>query len=150
MKYFLLVFFAVTFSCINGVYAQQNTSLVYSQNFEIAKEMALKENKDILLIFSGSDWCKPCAILEKNILQDSVFIVFANKNLNVYKADFPRKKKNKLEKSIEDYNNKLASKYNKSGEFPKAILFSSDAKLKAVLVYNNISVNEFINQIKKK
>lgn len=145
----LLILFIVILYFVNIGFSQEKDSLVYSPNFEYAKETALQENKDILLVFSGSDWCKPCVVLDKTILQDSVFVVFANENLKVYKADFPRKKKNKLSKEQEEYNDILASKYNKNGEFPKVLLFSPNLELKATLIYNNMSAENFINQIKK-
>ena len=41
----------------------------YSQdwktNIEEAKETATRENKNILLVFSGSHWCAPCIIATK-------------------------------------------------------------------------------------
>lgn len=47
------------------------TSLTYSQNwktnFEEAKATATEQNKSILLVFSGSDWCGPCIKLDKNV-----------------------------------------------------------------------------------
>ncbi|HCQ12673.1 thioredoxin family protein, partial [Flavobacterium sp.] len=47
------------------------SSIGFSQNWksslEEAKIEAAKENKQILLVFSGSDWCAPCMKLEKNI-----------------------------------------------------------------------------------
>ena len=43
----------------------------FSQNwltdFENAKELAKEENKKIILVFSGSDWCAPCIKLENEI-----------------------------------------------------------------------------------
>ena len=44
----------------------------YSQewktNFETAKTEATKQNKNILLVFSGSDWCGPCIKLDRDIM----------------------------------------------------------------------------------
>ena len=43
-------------------------TFTYAQNwqttFDNAKTVAEKENKNILLVFSGSDWCGPCMKLD--------------------------------------------------------------------------------------
>ena len=147
MKYFFIIIFSLFI--VESGFSQKIDSLVYIKSFNKAKYSAYIENKNLLLIFSGSDWCKSCIIFDKTILQDSMFIAYANKNLIVYKADFPRKHKNLLTKEKQNENDLLASKYNKRGEFPKVLLFSSKIELKAVLQYNHITVKEFINQIKK-
>ena len=36
-------------------------------NFEEAKAVAVKEQKDLLLDFTGSDWCAACAALKKEV-----------------------------------------------------------------------------------
>lgn len=48
---------------VNSLLIAQN----WQTNFEEAKVLAQKENKNIVLVFSGSDWCAPCMKLEKNI-----------------------------------------------------------------------------------
>ena len=47
------------------------TTYSYSQDwktsFEEAKKQAAADNKNILLVFSGSDWCAPCIKLDRNV-----------------------------------------------------------------------------------
>ena len=73
---------------------------VYSQNwksdFEDAKATAAKENKNIVLVFSGSDWCAPCIKLDKVVWQSEEFKKEEKKNWVTYKADFPKKKANQF------------------------------------------------------
>lgn len=45
----------------------------WNNSLEDAKTMAAKENKKILLVFSGSDWCAPCMKLEKTVWKSDVF-----------------------------------------------------------------------------
>ena len=68
----------------------------WETDFENAKKKAEKEHKLILLNFSGSDWCGPCIRLKKEIFQSNSFINYADSNLVLVNADFPRNKKNKL------------------------------------------------------
>ena len=89
-----------------------STSSGYTQNwnanFEEAKVKAVKENKNILLVFSGSDWCGPCIKLEKVVWKSPEFKVEADKNWVIYRADFPNKRKNQLPPYLVESNNKLA------------------------------------------
>ncbi len=55
--------------------------------------LSKKENKCILMVFSGSDWCTNCIRLEKNILQDTIFRNFIQSNLLYMNIDFPQRKK---------------------------------------------------------
>jgi hypothetical protein len=36
-------------------------------DFEAAKKLASDQDKNIIIVFSGSDWCAPCIKLDKNI-----------------------------------------------------------------------------------
>jgi thioredoxin-related protein len=77
------------------------TSIGYStkaETFTQKLEIAKTENKNVLLYFSGSDWCAPCIKFKKFIVNSPEFQAFATDNLIVYNADFPRLSKNKLVK----------------------------------------------------
>lgn len=69
------------------------TAQDWQTNFEEAKSKATKESKNIILVFSGSDWCAPCIKLEKTIWQSDVFAKESAENWVLLKADFPKKKK---------------------------------------------------------
>lgn len=47
------------------------TSFGFSQdwnyNFDEAKKSAAEQDKNIIIVFSGSDWCAPCIKLDRNI-----------------------------------------------------------------------------------
>ena len=95
-------------------------------NYDAAIAQAKKEQKIVMLYFSGSDWCKPCIIWKKEVLDTDVFQSFASNKLVPVKLDFPRLKKNKLSKEQKQLNEKLAGKYNNGGVFP-FIVFLDDA-----------------------
>ena len=65
----------------------------WGYNLDEAKAKASKENKVILLNFSGSDWCGPCNKMRKEIFENEAFNKYASKNLILVNADFPRLKK---------------------------------------------------------
>jgi thiol-disulfide isomerase/thioredoxin len=98
-------------------------------DFEKAKITATQSNRFILLNFSGSDWCAPCKRLKDEFFSTDIFTKFAADNLVLANADFPRLRKNQLEKTQAQQNEALAEKYNPAGEFPLTILISSSGKL---------------------
>ena len=54
------------------------TSATWKTNFNEAKIEASKNNKFILVNFSGSDWCSPCIQLRKNIFESESFSAYAS------------------------------------------------------------------------
>ena len=127
------------------------SSLSYSQNwqsnFEAAKTLALKENKNILLVFSGSDWCAPCIKLENIVWKSEAFKSESDKNWVIYKADFPKKKANQLTPELMESNNRLAEKYNRNGNFPLVVLLDKTGKVIGMTGFKNISPAEYIQLI---
>lgn len=123
----------------------------YSQNwkssFEEAKSQAIAENKNIILVFSGSDWCAPCIKLDKTIWQSAEFKREADQKWVLYKADFPKKKANLLAADITSSNKKLASEYNKSGNFPLVLLLDKTGKVLGITGYKNTSPEQYIQLI---
>jgi thioredoxin-related protein len=118
-------------------------------NYDKAIEQSKEEKKPILLVFSGSDWCKPCIRLEQKVFQAEEFKQYATDKLVLLRADFPRKRKNKLPKSQKKHNEILAEKYNKKGEFPLVLLINSDGKiLKRIETIDN-TPNALIKQLKE-
>ena len=88
----------IKFIVLSFVFGASGSLLVWLTDFEEARAIANKENKFILINFSGSDWCAPCIRLEKEIFETDLFLSYAKEQLVLVKADFPRLKKNKLEK----------------------------------------------------
>ena len=109
-------------------------------------EQSKKENKVILMHFSGSDWCANCIRFEKKVLKDSVFQNFLHDNLLFLNVDFPQRKKQSDE--LKKQNELLAEQYNPEGIFPTLLLFSSDKKTIPVS-YQQENTAEFIDKIKK-
>jgi thioredoxin-related protein len=98
-------------------------------DFDAAKKIAVKENKYILLNFSGSDWCAPCIKMKSEVFQSQTFLTLAEEHLILVRADFPRSKKNQLSKDQVKRNETLAERYNPSGKFPLTLLLNSDGKI---------------------
>ena len=98
-------------------------------DFQKAKEEAGVGHKLILLSFSGSDWCIPCIRLHHDIFESAAFTNFADSNLVLVQADFPRLKKNKLPAAQVKQNESLADTYNAKGSFPLTLLLDAGGKV---------------------
>lgn len=59
--------------------------------YDEALEISKKENKPILLYFTGSDWCGPCKVLDKELFHTEKFKELSDKNLVLLEVDIPRK-----------------------------------------------------------
>lgn len=126
------------------------TSVDWLDNFETAKEIAAKENKNILLNFSGSDWCAPCIKMKRDVFSTDVFKAYADQSLVLVQADFPRMKKNQLPSEQIQRNETLAEKYNPLGKFPLTLLLDANGKIiKEWDGYANQSPAVFVEEIKK-
>jgi thioredoxin-related protein len=93
-------------------------------DFAAAQEKAERENKVILLYFSGSDWCGPCIRLKKEVFDSGEFSALAENRLVLVRADFPRQKKNKLSPEQTTHNEALAERFNSAGKFPLVVLMN--------------------------
>jgi hypothetical protein len=108
-------------TCLSG----QN----WHTNIEEAKQLARKEHRHILLNFSGSDWCGPCILLRKDILDQPAFLQLADSSLILVNADFPRSKKNQPAPEQQRLNDQMADRYNSRGQFPLTLLLTAEGKV---------------------
>lgn len=127
------------------------TSIGYSQNwrtnFDDAKAEATREDKKIVLVFSGLDWCAPCMKLDNVVWKSEVFKQEAEKNWVIYKADFPKKKANQLAPDLTAANQKLAEKYNRGGSFPLVVLLDKTGKVLGMTGFKNVPASDYIQLI---
>ncbi len=126
-------------------------TIAYSQNWELDFDKALKKAQDsdktIILVFSGSDWCAPCMKLEKEIWETDTFQNYAKDNLIMLRADFPRKKTNKLPKEQAEKNAQLAAKYNPNGYFPSVVIIDKNKKVLGNTGYQKLSPEAYIEHL---
>ncbi len=121
------------------------TSQEWEESYADALASAKEQDKNILLVFSGSDWCAPCIKLDKNVWQSVNFTSYAKENLILYKADFPRKKKNALSEEKSIANNVLADKFNSKGYFPLVLLLDKNEAIVGKTGYKNASSSEYVS-----
>ncbi len=116
----------------------------WETSLEAAKNRSAEEKKNIVLVFSGSDWCIPCMKLEKYILESREFIDYSQQHYVLLHADFPKKKANALPKEQQEQNDKLAEAYNRQGMFPLVVLLDRNGKVLGTESYKNVTPAEYI------
>ena len=89
-------------------------------DFEKAKATAKKEGKDVLMEFTGSDWCPPCIALNKQVLSTALFKEAAPKMFVLLKLDSPRDKSKQTPEEIKQ-NQRLSVEYQVQG-VPNVVL----------------------------
>jgi protein disulfide-isomerase len=88
-----------------------------------AKAKAEKEQKLLLLDFTGSDWCGWCKKLDAETFSKSEFIDYAKKKLVLVEVDFPNQKPQTDE--LKAANKALGAKYEITG-YPTLVLMKPD------------------------
>ena len=122
----------------------------WNTNLEIAKSKALSQNKNILLVFSGSDWCTRCIELEKTVWQSPEFKAEADKNWVLLRADFLQKKGIPDPVDVNDMKIILAERYNRNGFFPYIVLLDKHGRVIDRGGYEELTTaREYINHFKK-
>ena len=140
----LLLFIFLFTSCNNGQSASAD-GLNWENNLDKAIEQAKKENKTVLVNFTGSDWCIWCKRLSAEVFQQKEFEAYAKESLVLVMLDFPKDIEQTQE--TKEYNNKLAQKYGIQG-FPTILLIDSQGKLVAQTGYQPGGAAKYVEHIK--
>ncbi len=94
----------------------------WETDVKAAIELAKKEDKSVMLEFTGSDWCPPCIMMKKNVFSKKEFLDAASEDFVLVHLDFP-----KGDPDLAKKNEPYAKEYKIEG-FPTVILLKSDGK----------------------
>ncbi len=98
----------------------------WGEDYKAALATAAKENKKILLDFTGSDWCGWCIKLKKETFDQPAFKEYADKNLVLVEVDFPQRKSQ--DPLVKQQNDALQQQYRVEG-FPTLVLLDPQGKV---------------------
>lgn len=135
---------ALLLGSLTGLKAEESQWLT---DFAKAKAQAEKDNKLVLMDFTGSDWCPPCKALHKNVFSTEEFAKFAKENLVLVEVDFPRRKAQSEE--LKQANKELARKYDIDGYPTVVILDKAGKTLSKEVGYQGDTAATFIGKVKK-
>lgn len=114
---------ATVLLAINSTLSHANTK-EWMSNFKEAQQKAAAENKDLLVNFTGSDWCGWCIKLVDEVFQHESFKQGVADKFVLLEIDFPRDK-TKLDQATQQQNEMLQEKYSIQG-FPTILLLDSE------------------------
>ncbi len=100
----------------------------WTDDYDKAVEKAKAEKKNLLLDFTGSDWCGYCMALDKEVFSTSKFKSWAKENVVLVQVDFPQGKK--LSSKLKKQNDGLKTKYG-AGGFPTIVVIDPEEKVLA-------------------
>lgn len=109
-------------------------------DLEAAKKQAAAEKKDILVDFTGSDWCGWCIRLKKEVFDQPEFAE-ASKKFVLVELDFPRGKKQAPE--LKAKNEALSKQFAIAG-FPTILLLDAQGQVYAQTGYQEGGAKQYL------
>lgn len=95
-------------------------------DYSTALESAKEEHKNVLIYFTGSDWCPPCKILQKDFFETKFFIDQSDNYILLY-VDLPRGR-GAISSDLLLHNQKLMARWNTKKVFPYLIIIDKNEK----------------------
>ena len=111
-----------------------------------AIETATKEKKDLLLLFTGSDWCPPCQKLEQEVFVDEDFYAEAEGHFVFVKFDFL--KNSPLREEVKLKNEEWSKKFGVDS-FPTIVLVDAKLKPYAFAGYEKGGAENFLGMLEE-
>lgn len=117
------------------------------EDFDKAKEIAAKQDKDILMNFTGSDWCRWCKKLHAEVFGEEEFIEKASENFVLLELDNPHDK-SLVTPETRKQNEQLVEEYGVE-VYPTIYLATSDGKPYARTGYRQGGVEAYLDHLEK-
>ena len=131
-----------------SIMAATSTPEGFTDDLDAAIAASKKSGKTVYAVFSGSDWCYWCKVLEQGYLSKKDFVKEASKKLELVFIDSPRDKSMLSDKAREN-NPALVKKYGIRG-YPTVMFIAQDGSgAKASRPAKNISPKEYAKQLAK-
>ena len=116
----------------------------WSSDFEAAKIQASESKKDLLLDFTGSDWCSWCMKLNDEVFKLEPFKTGVKDSFVLVELDFPKdKEKAKLSDATQKQNAELVKKYAVQG-YPTILLCDAGGRPYAATGYKDGGAEKYV------
>ncbi len=112
-------------------------------NLAEAQKIAVKEKKDLLVNFTGSDWCVWCIRLKKEVFSQPGFAAAA-KDFVLVEIDFPQNTPQAAD--VKKLNRALAEQYGIEG-YPTVLLMNAQGEVYAKTGYKPGGVDKYVQQL---
>lgn len=127
MKTFVI---AIVAACSMMLHAQQAIDAVgarkgiWSTDFPAIQKAAADSKGNVFLLFTGSDWCGWCKLMDRLVFSQKEWQDFAAKHLYLAYIDFPRDT-SKITEAVHNQNVRLRENYNVDG-YPTMIIIDHE------------------------
>lgn len=111
-----------------------------------ATELATNENKKILIILTGSEWCAPCKKMENKVIANKEFQEYAKQNFIIFLIDLPGGGLIMNSKVHQDYQ-KFKKKY-ETNFLPSLIITKNDGTKIKLLKGKMFHLDNIMQQLK--
>lgn len=118
----------------------------WGSDFDAAMVKAKAENKDVLLEFTGSDWCPPCKALNETITGTEEFMTAAKEKFILVQLDFPKNKPQT--KAVKLENQKISAKYKIKG-YPTILLCDPSGQVYGKTGLKRVTVPAYLEHLDK-
>ena len=123
MKKIIVIFL---FICAGSTYGQ-HPKLNWLTDFDEAKQVSEKQDKPILVYFTGSDWCAPCKKLKADFFNSEKFMK-KSKEFILLMVDLPRRQ-DLISPEQKRKNMLLVQDYNRRGSYPTLVGLNANGKV---------------------
>lgn len=118
----------------------QGSELQWLHDYQKAIDLARKEQKELLLYFTGSDWCGWCMKLKKEILDNPNFIEKAHNRFICVEVDFPLYKNLSFD---EVEQNHVLKEQNEINNFPTIVILDPKQRSVTNVGYMPVSPEQY-------
>ena len=119
----------------------------WTQDYDAAIKKAIAENKDLLINFTGSDWCPWCVRLEDEVFGKEEFKKAAGKLFVLVTLDFPQNPvKAKVTEAMQARNQKLQTRYGVQG-YPTILLTDGRGRPYAQTAYKEGGPDKYLEHL---
>lgn len=113
-----------------------------------AQAQARATGRPVVAVFSGSDWCAPCVVFEREVFAQPAFSAFAQGRLVLAHFDYPRQPGHQLPPAQARLNAAAAAQLNREGDFPLAVVLAPDGRVLAKTGYRAGGPAAFVAYLK--
>ena len=111
----------------------------WQTDLPVVCRQAEKENKLVLIDFTGSDWCSACVRLRRTVLDAPSFREFADSRFVLLEVDLPLKKS--LNPELQRRNEEIANHYGVAG-FPTLMVINPQGQVMGGFQSGDVTVAE--------
>jgi len=143
-----IAYVAVGLLCSTGLTAQEDSHGKWFADFDTAAAEAKKAGKDLLVDFTGSDWCGWCIKLHKEVFGHEEFTKGVENNFVLVALDFPHDEEVMAKVPNPERNRELQEKYGITG-FPTVLAMTPDGEVFGRTGYQRGGVEPYLKSLEE-